>query len=101
MEEYILVHAGFNFDSEDFFENQEELLNIRDFEYDQEKAGDRCIIHGHNPKSLKEIIAAIKSKNNIIPLDNGCVYDGQRSEMGKLLCFELNSQQLFWEENCD
>lgn len=101
LDNYLLVHAGFNFESDSPFSDLEDMLTIRDFRYDSSIAKDKTIIHGHNPYSFEFIKNVVNHKDKIIPLDNGCVYAGKREGMGKLLCLELSTMNLIWQENCD
>lgn len=98
--DYILVHAGLNFDLSNPFESLEDLISIRNFEYNSSKAHFKTIVHGHVPHELLKIKAAINSKSKIIPLDNGCVY-ADRYDMGRLLCLELNRKNLIIQENIE
>lgn len=101
LDHFIVVHAGMNFTLANPFLGKEEMLNIRDFYYDSSKAQSKTIVHGHNPQTLEVILECIENKNKILPLDNGCVYAGLRDGMGKLMCLELNTLQLTWQEYCD
>ena len=49
LENYILVHAGMNFNAPDPFKDTYSMINVRDFKVDFEKTGGRRIIHGHLP----------------------------------------------------
>lgn len=98
LDEFIIVHAGFNFTLANPFLGKEEMLTIREFYYDSSKAQNKVIIHGHNPYTFSEIKAAVKEKRKIIPLDNGCVYSGKREDMGRLICLELDEPKLIWED---
>ena len=91
---FLLVHAGFDFSLINPFESKVEMLNIRQFGYNSEKAGNKTIIHGHFPHEKDKIEKAIASQDKIIPLDNGCVYLGNRENMGELLCLELDTMIL-------
>lgn len=101
LDRFILVHAGLNFNLTNPFLGLEEILNIRHFHYDSNKAQNKTIIHGHYPHAFSEIESAINKLSKIIPLDNGCVYAGERDGMGRLLCLELKSMELFIQEKLD
>lgn len=96
-EKYIFVHAGLNFYRPDIFEDKEAMLWIRDFSAQQPSLGNKILIHGHTPKSLKFIL---KQKGNCINIDGGCVYN-HLSSLGKLVALDLTNQRFIWEENCD
>ncbi len=100
-EEAYLVHAGFNFDLPEIFADDWAMLNIREFTYDSRKASGKKIIHGHLPAPYSEIESAIESNLPVLPLDNGCVYDGEREGMGKLCCFELKQMKLVAQRKID
>lgn len=99
--DFILVHAGLNFNLANPFLGTEDMLNIRAFYYDSAKAQNKSIVHGHQPMKLTEIISNIQERNKIIPLDNGCVYAGKREGMGHLLCVNLDDMSLTLQEYCD
>ena len=98
-ENYLIVHAGINFDAEKPFEDYysmlwcNEITNIpKDFT--------KTIIHGHVVIRLKEIQKSIAEKHQVIGLDNGCVY-GKRADCGDLLCFNLDTYELIMQENIE
>ena len=99
LEEYLLVHAGLDFSLDNPFEDIDSLLNIRRFPVPDTFS--KTIIHGHHPHPLDAIKAAINNEANIIPLDNGCVYVGEREDSGNLLAFELNSRKLIIQPYVD
>lgn len=68
LEDYYLVHAGFDFKDENPFQDSEEMLWIRDFEYSEDKAKGKTIIHGHTPTPLSEIKSSIKENRKVICL---------------------------------
>ena len=91
LENFFLVHAGFNFKLKNPFEDKDSMLWIREYEIDKEKIGNKRIIHGHVPVSLEFIDLSIKNKNyKYIDLDNGC-YMTKRDGFGNLIALELNS----------
>lgn len=98
---FLLVHAGFDFSFINPFESKLAMLNIRQFAYNSEKAGNKTIIHGHFPHERDKIEKAIASQDKIIPLDNGCVYLGNRENMGELLCLELDTMKLHSQVKID
>lgn len=101
LEDFVLVHAGFNFSARNPLKDYRAMLYIRDFPVDLSFLKERRLIHGHNPKPLSLIEAFINEKSPVIPLDNGCVYWGKRADHGHLLAFNLNSQDLVKKENID
>ena len=96
-----LVHAGFNFELEDVFADEWAMLNIRKFAYDSHKVGGKKVIHGHLPAAYYEIENAVLLDLPVLPLDNGCVYEGEREGMGTLCCLELKKMKLFAQRRID
>lgn len=101
LDDFILVHAGFNFGLKDPFTDIESMMWIKDFKVDLSKTGNRKIIHGHVPVSL-DFIEALKSKNgyNFIDLDNG-LYMAGKAGFGNLVALELTSMELKVQLNHD
>jgi serine/threonine protein phosphatase 1 len=101
LENYFLVHAGFNFNTDDPFQDKESMLWVRDYEIDSSKIKNKRIIHGHVPVSLEFIDISIKNKSyKFIDLDNGC-YMHSREGYGNLLALELNSLEYKVQYNLD
>lgn len=101
LEDYILVHAGLNFDNEDPFSDTSAMLWARDFEIIPERINYRIIIHGHVPVNLDFIKTCIGNKHTrFIDLDNG-IYMKDRIGFGNLTAYELGSKQLLVQENID
>lgn len=99
--DFFIVHAGLNFRVQNPFNDLYAMLNIRDFYIDYNWLGEKTIVHGHNPKALSIIISAISNKSKVIPLDNGCVYHGEKPGQGNLLCLNLNDYSLVMQENVE
>lgn len=99
--DYILVHAGLDFTLSNPFLGKEAMLNIRAFYYDSAKAQNKRILHGHVPHTMDEINERIGRRARRIPLDNGCVYAGERDGLGKLLCYNLDTHELIAQDHCD
>ncbi len=100
-EEYLLAHAGFNFNIDNIFEDKDSMRWIRDFTVDLKKTGGKKVIHGHVPVPLELVQESVKNPNfSFIDLDNGCVFKS-RSGMGNLIGFELNSKELLIQKNID
>jgi serine/threonine protein phosphatase 1 len=101
LDDFILVHAGFNFEIEDPYADQSAMMWIKDFKVDPEKIGNRKIIHGHVPVSL-DFISFKKSKkvSNFIDLDNG-IYMPEKQGFGNLVALELSTMELQVQSNLD
>ena len=101
LDDYILVHAGLNFDIEDPFEDPHGMMWIKEFKVDRNKIGNRKVIHGHVPVSL-DFISLVKSADSFdfIDLDNGVYMDGKES-FGNLVALELTNLELVVQHNLD
>ena len=98
---FLIVHAGFNFDNDDIFSDTQAMMWIREYKIDPEKLGNRKIIHGHVPVTLDFINQSIISNSfNFIDLDNG-VYMNDKPGYGNLLALELNTMELLVQPNLD
>ena len=103
LEDYILVHAGLNFNTDSPFEDKLNLIWIRDWhrEIDRDWLGERIVLHGHTPTAILEIYKSVKQLDDIpaIGLDGGCVFD--RVGFGQLVAFNLDTKELTCEPNAD
>ncbi len=96
-----IVHAGFNFKSNEPFKDFESMLWIRDYEIDENFLNGKKIIHGHTPLPLNVIVDEIECDSDVIPLDNGCVFYNGEKDFGSLLCFDLDTQEMIIQKNLD
>ena len=102
LDDYILVHAGMNFNIPDPFDDKMSMLWVRDFKVDTMKIGGKKIIHGHVPVEYSLIQLFIESGSyNFIALDNGVYYRDQKVGFGNLMALELNSMELIAQPNVD
>ena len=106
LDDYFIVHAGFDFKNPDPFENYVAMLEIRNPEANNNYLKNKKLIHGHKPAYLSEIQKAITEKKQIIPLDNGCVYNKPHkiydyTQLGNLCCLNLDTFELFLQKNID
>jgi len=98
---FLIVHAGFNFNNDDIFKDTQSMMWVRDFKIDPAKLGNRKIIHGHVPVTLDFIFQSINSDSfRFIDLDNG-VYMPEKPGYGNLLALELNTMELLIQPNLD
>jgi serine/threonine protein phosphatase 1 len=101
LEKYILVHAGFNFEADDIFSDEQAMMWARDYSIIPEKTNFRKVIHGHVPVPLDFIQAGLKSDSfQFIALDNG-VYMLDRPGFGNLTALELSTLELLTQSNLD
>ena len=91
IEDFILVHAGFDIYAENPFDNFEAMLWQRNFD-DAGNISQR-IIHGHDSTYLPIIEAAINDDEQIINIDNGVT--SSKWEKGHLLCLNLQTLHLY------
>jgi serine/threonine protein phosphatase 1 len=101
LDKFYLVHAGFDFKARDPLAAYEEMLWIRQFEPSDKILRGKTLIHGHTPYLLDVIKEAVAHKSQVIPLDNGCVFHGENKYLGNLLCLDLDTFELFVQENKD
>ena len=101
-DEYLLVHAGFDFESDSPFEDVEAMRWIREFKVDKAKSGGRSVIHGHTPVSFEFIceLVANPEKEAFLPLDHGVMLKNDR-EKGRLLEFNLEDRRLLSQGRLD
>jgi serine/threonine protein phosphatase 1 len=106
LEDYYLVHAGFNFSSEKPFEDKVSMLWTRYFNPPMDRLNGKQVIHGHEPLYMPVIIEHIEKAYPSIPLDNGAVYAGKHkiydtSQLGTLCAFDMDAKQLYTQENIE
>jgi len=90
LEDFFVVHAGFNYSASDPFSDLYSMLHIRDFVVDPEKTHYKTIIHGHYATPLQDILYHVmETKNYKLNIDNGCVYT-HREGMGNLFVLNLS-----------
>lgn len=94
-ENFLFVHAGFDFNAKSPFADAEAMMWIRDFSFKPEQSGHKVIIHGHTPLDLEfiEVVAENPKKHHFVPLDNGIAMD-KKSNKGNLLGYECFSKKL-------
>jgi len=101
---YILVHAGLNFDSQDPLMDFHNCLWIRKWyqSINYDWLGDRIIVHGHTPIDKSAMLAQLSNveTQQYLDIDNGC-YLIQHEERGQLCAFDMTNRQLYFEKNCD
>ena len=100
MDEAFIVHAGFNFETDDPFADKDAMLNIRDFIPDENFLKGKKIIHGHTPVSLEEVKKQILDNSQKINIDAGCVFS-EKEGKGYLVAIELGSWKLYETKNIE
>ncbi|MEL6191798.1 MAG: metallophosphoesterase family protein [Bacteroidota bacterium] len=118
VDEYILVHAGLNFEykgngkaKKDFlwkiknpFLDRKSLFWLRNWHdnIDRDWLGSRVIIHGHTPISSYDIQ---KMNHNleelpVLDIDNGCFAKFQAG-MGHLCAYDMTNRKLYFQQNIE
>ncbi|MFY7787091.1 MAG: metallophosphoesterase family protein [Thermoflexibacteraceae bacterium] len=105
--QHLLVHAGFNFEISNPYEDTKAMLWIRQPVNGYAQYTEKTIIHGHQPVPLEVIQRSLATKSKVIPLDNGCVYahrkmlDIPEGYLGRLCALCLENHELYVQENID
>ncbi len=95
MDQFWLVHAGFNGHLENPLDDQHSMLWIRNFEVNLEWLRSDVIIHGHTPTPLEQIKKTVDfPESQVICLDGGCVFNYLEG-MGYLVALELTHWKLY------
>ncbi len=94
----ILVHAGFNYLSDDSYNDIEHMLWSRPDESKPVSYEHKKVISGHTPVSKERIKQSLQTDR--ILLDNGCVYKNDPL-LGSLAALELTSLSLYFQKNID
>jgi serine/threonine protein phosphatase 1 len=102
LEDYILVHAGMNFDIKDPFEDTKSMMWTRHFKVDYRRTHGKKIIHGHIPIDYTFMSTVIEENENydFIALDNG-VYETNEPGMGNLMAFNPDTMEIIAQSNMD
>lgn len=103
-EDYLLVHAGFNFRSPDPFQDKMAMLQIRHWYNDIDPGwlSGRCIVHGHTPMRKEAILSQQDPKRHQLPvfnIDGGCFYEAEG--FGHLVVFDLDQRSFQTVPNMD
>ncbi len=104
-DDFILVHAGLNFTSnEDPLTLEHSMLWIRDWydDLDIDWLGERKIIHGHTPTPFIEIEKNFNDIrfSRVLDIDAGCCFD-TRQGLGKLCALDMTNMKLYHQQNIE
>lgn len=94
-DKFIFVHAGFNDEIHDPFEDKYQMIWSRNESYSNPVFRDKIIIHGHTPIPLSLCRQKAVTDPGVINIDTGCVYD-ELGGYGHLTAIELFTMQLHW-----
>lgn len=100
LEDFYLVHAGFNFKAGVPFQDIQYLLYARNFKAKKKHLGERKVIIGHTPTNLSKIVYRINKQKRKLCIDNGCV-NSTTKEQGNLLCLDLDNFAIHLFRNID
>ena len=98
LENFVIVHAGLNFDTAGPFDDTDAMLWTRSTHVDRQRIGGRRLICGHTPVPRTLLETSLNSSR--IMLDNGCVFE-DRAGMGCLAALELGSMTVQYQKNID
>jgi len=103
LEDYILVHAGLDFKSDNIFSGKDVLVWTRHSEVDPVRTQNRIVVHGHTPIDREKILAKVNAVHEAfeINIDGGCVYALSARNYGYLCCLQLETKELFFLENLE
>ena len=99
LDNYIFVHAGLNMMIDNPFSDIKSLLWLRDWEkvYNQKWLGNKIVIHGHTPITRENILKNIKSKKQVIGIDNGSYMKGTY-RYGSICVLKLDDLSVHFEK---
>ncbi len=100
LEDYILVHAGFNFKIDNPFDDVFSMMWLRDFKVDKNKTKGKKVIHGHVPVEMTLIDLFNNNNYDFLPLDNG-IYYVNKEGFGNLLAFNIDTKEIIIQPNLD
>lgn len=93
-----MVHAGFNFEDGEPFEDKYSMLWVRNPSYHPVDLNHKKVIHGHTPISIGKIQKMVEDEAIDIDLDGGCVYSGHPG-LGNLVALDIDNWELFHTPN--
>lgn len=106
LDNFFLVHGGFDFRKENPFDDLTSMIWYRGMEPSAQHQGNRIIVHGHQPTYMEEIRLMVETRNLVICLDNGAVYNQKRknkdvSRLGNLIALNLDTFEMHVQPNID
>jgi serine/threonine protein phosphatase 1 len=98
--DYVLVHAGLDFETDDPLLETSALTMLwdRNLHPEPRNIGGRTLVCGHNVTPFPEIKASLATQ--VIHLDNGCFSRGNM-DYGGLMALNLDTRQLLVQKNCE
>lgn len=95
IENYLFVHAGFNDELENPFEDTFHMIWKCRQKYSNPLLQDKIIVHGHCTIPAKTCDERIRMNDRVINLDSGCVYTDYKG-YGRLTALELYSRKIYF-----
>jgi len=92
--QFIFVHAGFNDEISEPFEDRYQMIWSRRENYSNPVFKEKIIVHGHTPIPFARCRYLVQSGSKVINIDTGCVYD-EAGGYGHLTAVELYTMELF------
>lgn len=100
LDQFYLVHAGFDFSLEKPFEDSRSMMYIKEFKPKKKMLDDKKVILGHSPRSIDEIVERLKAEKRKIYIDNGCINKKNKGQ-GSLIALNLDSLSIHLQINID
>lgn len=100
LDDFYLVHAGFNMNIEKPLSDVHAMCWIRNFQVKNKMKG-RAVLFGHTPTKYSKIQKQVAENANSICLDNGCSHTYLGKEYSSLVCLDLDSRELTRQKNVD
>ena len=96
--DFMLVHAGLNFNSTNPIADKDAIIWIRNFLVDTNLLSGKILIHGHTPKHRDFIL--LQQFESPFNLDGGCVFK-HKEGYGSLFALNFYEKKLIKLENID
>jgi serine/threonine protein phosphatase 1 len=101
LDDYWLVHGGFDFSVPDPLTDTDAMVWIRNFEVNRDIVKNAVVVHGHTPVPVEILMRKAKDKKaQVIDIDAGCVYTS-RPRMGNLAALNLDNRQVVYVQNIE
>lgn len=100
-DQFYAVHAGFDYSAPEPFKDKYQMLWMRNFKADKSIQGFKPVIYGHRIYPFSKIKKAVTKHKYGIPLDNGCVLGNDKTDFGRLVCFDFTNNILITQKNIE
>lgn len=94
----IVVHAGLDFEKENYLLDKQSMLWIREFYAPQNL--EFTVFHGHDPMYIQQIIRQLEEPTKSINLDNGCVFKN-KFYLGNLIAYCYEEKEFISQKNLE